>query len=54
MTQITSVKECRRISCTTAKTPLKHYIKSVPEVRVAVESLDHLLKTILASDQTPN
>ena len=54
MTQLTRVKECRRISCTTAKTPLKHYIKSVPEVRVAVESLDHLLKTILASDQTPN
>jgi len=29
-----------------AKTTLDHYIKSVPEsVRVAVESLDHLLKS---------
>ena len=33
---------------------VKHYIKSVPEsVRVAVESLDHLLKNVPADSEKP-
>ena len=36
-----------------AKTSLEHYIKSVPEnVRVAVEPLDHLLKSKPGVDPT--
>jgi hypothetical protein len=37
-----------RLTCATRmpKTTLEHYIKSVPEsIRVAVDSLDHLLKS---------
>ena len=47
MAQITSVKDVQaHLRHTNAKTTLEHYIKSVPEsVRVAVESLDHLLKS---------
>ena len=45
--QITSVKDVQaHLRHTNAKTTLEYYIKSVPEsVRVAVESLDHLLKS---------
>jgi integrase len=47
MAQITSVKDVQaHLRHKNAKTTLEHYIKSVPEsVRVAVESLDHLLKS---------
>lgn len=47
MAQLTTVKDVQaHLRHTTAKTTLEHYIKSVPEsVRVAVESLDHLLKS---------
>jgi integrase len=47
MAQITTVKDVQaHLRHATAKTTLEHYIKSVPEtVRVAVESLDHLLKS---------
>ena len=47
MAQITSVKDVQaHLRHANAKTTLEHYIKSVPEsVRVAVESLDHLLKS---------
>jgi integrase len=47
MAQITSVKDVQaHLRHTNAKTTLEHYIKSVPEsVRVAVESLDRLLKS---------
>jgi integrase len=52
MAQITTVKDVQaHLRHTTAKTALEHYIKSVPEsVRVAVESLDHLLKSKAGSD----
>jgi integrase len=47
MAQLTTVKDVQaHLRHSTAKTTLEHYIKSVPEsVRVAVESLDHLLKS---------
>jgi integrase len=47
MAQLMSVKDVQtHLRHTNAKTTLEHYIKSVPEsVRVAVESLDHLLKS---------
>jgi len=47
MAQFTSVKDVQaHLRHATAKTTLERYIKSVPEsVRVAVESLDHLLKS---------
>ena len=47
MAQITSVKDVQaHLRHTNAKTTLEHYIKSVSEsVRIAVESLDHLLKS---------
>jgi integrase len=47
MAQITSLKDVQaHLRHTNAKTTLEHYIKSVPEsVRVAVESLDRLLKS---------
>jgi integrase len=46
MAQLTTVKDVQaHLRHSSAKTTLEHYIKSVPEsVRVAVESLDHLLK----------
>ena len=47
MAQLTNVKDVQaHLRHTSAKTTLEHYIKSIPEsVRVAVESLDHLLKS---------
>jgi integrase len=47
MGQLTSVKDVQaHLRHANAQTTLEHYIKSVPEsVRVAVESLDHLLKS---------
>ena len=55
MAQITSVKDVQaHLRHTNAKTTLEHYIKSVPEsVRVAVESLDQLLKKKPNSSETP-
>jgi len=39
---------------TNAKTTLEHYVKSVPEsVRIAVESLDQLLKAKPSGSETP-
>jgi integrase len=57
MAQLTTVKDVQaHFRHTNVKTTLDHYIKSVPEsVRVAVESLDHLLKSKLGpteSEQT--
>jgi integrase len=55
MAQITSVKDVQaRLRHTNAKTTREHYIKSVPEsVRVAVESLDQLLKKKPSGSGTP-
>jgi len=55
MAQITSVKDVQaHLRHTNAKTTLEHYIKSVPEsVRVAVESLDQLLKKKRSGTETP-
>jgi integrase len=55
MAQITSVKDVQaHLRHTNAKTTLDHYIKSVPEsVRVAVESLDQLLKKKPSGSETP-
>jgi integrase len=52
MAQLTSVKDVQtHLRHTNVKTTLEHYIKSVPEsVRVAVESLDHLLKSKPGAD----
>lgn len=54
MAQITSVKDVQaHLRHTNAKTTLEHYIKSVPEsVRVAVESLDQLLKKKPSGSET--
>jgi integrase len=54
MAQLTSVKDVQaHLRHANAKTTLEHYIKSVPEsVRVAVESLDHLLKSKPGVDPT--
>jgi hypothetical protein len=44
----------RRHNGIPTKTTLEHYIKSVPEsVRVAVESLDQLLKKKPSGSETP-
>jgi len=45
--QLTTVKDVpAHLRHTTAQTTLEYYIKSVPEsVHLAVESLDHLLKS---------
>ena len=53
MAQLTTVKDVQaHLRHTTAQTTLEHYIKSVPEsVRVAVESLDHLLKSKTGGNQ---
>ena len=53
MAQLTTVKDVQaHLGHTTAQTTLEHYIKSVPEsVRVAVESLDHLLKSKTGGNQ---
>jgi integrase len=55
MAQVTSVKDVQaHLRHTNAKTTLEHYIKSVPEsVRVAVESLDQLLKRKPSGSETP-
>lgn len=55
MAQITSVKDVQaHLRHTNAKTTLEHYIQSVPEsVRVAVESLDQLLKKKPRTSETP-
>ncbi len=55
MAQITSVKDVQaHLRHTNAKTTLEHYIKSVPEsVRVAVESLDQLLKKKPSGSERP-
>ena len=55
MAQVTSVKDVQaHLRHTNAKTTLEHYIKSVPEsVRVAVESLDQLLKKKPSGSETP-
>jgi integrase len=55
MAQITSVKDVQaHLRHTNAKTTLEHYIKSVPEsVRVAVESLDQLLKNKPNGSESP-
>ncbi len=55
MAQITSVKDVQaHLRHTNAKTTLEHYIKSVPEsVRVAVESLDQLLKKNPSGSEKP-
>src|SRR3989442_1242450 len=47
MAQLATVKDVRaNLRHSTSKTTLEHYIKSVPEsMKVAVESLDHLLKS---------
>lgn len=54
--QITSVKDVQApLRHTNAKTTLEHYIKSVPEsIRVAVESLDQLLKKPSGSETPAN
>jgi integrase len=56
MAQLTTVKDVQaHLRHSSSKTTLEHYIKSVPEsVRVAVESLDHLLKKAPPSDPAPN
>jgi len=55
MAQITSVKDVQaHLRHTSSETTLEHYIKSVPEsVRVAVESLDQLLKKKPSGSETP-
>jgi integrase len=52
MAQLTTVKDVQaHLRHSSSKTTLEHYIKSVPEsVRVAVESLDHLLKSKPGAD----
>jgi integrase len=56
MAQITTVKDVQaHLRHSSSKTTLEHYIKSVPEsVRVAVESLDLLLKSKTAADVRAN
>jgi integrase len=56
MAQISTVKDVQaHLRHSSAKTTLEHYIKSVPaSVRVAVESLDHLLKKIPDSGKPAN
>jgi len=56
MAQLTTVKDVQaHLRHSSAKTTLEHYIKSVPEsVRVAVESLDHLLKKLPTDQRKPS
>lgn len=56
MAQLTTVKDVQaHLRHSSSKTTLEHYIKSVPEsVRIAVESLDHLLKRAPVSDAPTN
>lgn len=55
MAQLTTVKDVQaHLRHSSSKTTLEHYIKSVPEsVRIAVESLDHLLKKAPESSGQP-
>ena len=55
MAQLTTMKDVQaHLRHNSAKTTLEHYIKSLPaSVRVAVESLDHLLKTVPAGQRKP-
>jgi integrase len=55
MAQVSTVKDVQaHLRHTTAKTTLEHYIKSVPaSVRAAVESLDHMLKSIPGGQEKP-
>ena len=55
MAQLTTVKDVQaHLRHSSSATTLEHYIKSVPEsVRVAVESLDHLLKKAPADSGQP-
>ncbi len=55
MAQLTTVKDVQaHLRHSSSETTLEHYIKSVPEsVRVAVESLDHLLKKAPADSGQP-
>ncbi len=52
MARLTTVKDVQaHLRHSSSKTTLEHYIKSVPEsVRIAVKSLDHLLKRAPISD----
>jgi integrase len=56
MAQLTNVKDVQsHLRHSSAQTTLAHYIKSVPEtVRVAVESLDHLLKSNAGTSEKAN
>jgi integrase len=56
MAQITTVKDVQaHLRHANAATTLEHYIKSVPaSVRVAVELLDQLLKTVPRTDELKN
>ena len=56
MAQLTTVKDVQaHLRHSSSKTTLEHYIKSVPEsVRVAVETLDHLLKKAPADSGPAN
>lgn len=55
MAQLTTVKDVQaHLRHSSSATTLEHFIKSVPEsVRVAVESLDHLLKKAPADSGQP-
>ena len=56
MSKLTDVKDVQaHLRHSSAKTTLEHYIQSVPEsVRVAVESLDLMLKRIPRSEKLIN
>ena len=56
MAQLTTAKDVlAHLRHGSSKTTMEHYIKSVPEsVRMAVESLDHLLKRVPVSDAPTN
>jgi integrase len=56
MAQLTSVKDVQKhLRHSTARTTLEHYIKSIPEsVRIAVESLDTLLKSKTGTEEVRN
>ena len=56
MAQISTVKDVHaHLRHANAATTLEHYIKSVPaSVRVAVESLDQMLKVIPATEKVKN
>jgi integrase len=55
MAQLSTVKDVQaHLRHASAATTLEHYIKSVPvSVRIAVESLDHMLKSIPSGQEKP-